>query len=78
MTSGHIPDGDDRPPLLAEFAEDLAFGRDDAQRYLGVIVGEAFERGQRRIKERQHERPQRPPTRQRPTDDRSDIEEPPP
>ena len=39
----HFANGDDRPPLLAEFAQDFALGGDDPQRNLGVVIREAFE-----------------------------------
>ena len=74
----HVANGDDRPPFLAEFAQDVALGRDDAQRNLGVVVGQAFERGKRRIKQRQHERAQQAPDEAKAEEDGPDVEEPPP
>jgi hypothetical protein len=49
-----IADGDDRAPLLAEFAEQIAFRRDDTERNLGLIVGQRLERRQCRPQERQY------------------------
>jgi len=43
---GHVLDGHDRPPLLAEFAEQVAVGRDHPQGDLGLIVGDLVERRQ--------------------------------
>ena len=51
-----IGDVDHGAPLLAEFAEQVAFGRDDPQRDLGLVIGQRFQRRQRRVEQRQHER----------------------
>ena len=48
-------DAHDRTPLLAEFAEQVAFRRHDPQRDLGLVIGQGVERGKRRPEERQHE-----------------------
>ena len=51
-------DPDDGPAFLAEFAEQLAFGGDNAQRNLRLVVGQRLEGRQRRLKEREDERPE--------------------
>ncbi len=70
----NVADVDDSAPLLAELAQQVAFGGHDPQRNLGPVVGQAFERGQRRIKERQHERAEQGPDRGEPKQDGPDVE----
>ena len=46
---GDVLDRDERAPLLAEFADQRAFGAVDPQRDLRLVVSEHFQRRQRRI-----------------------------
>ena len=73
-----VADAYDGPPLLAEFAQEVALGGNDPQGNLGLVVGQAFERRQRRIKERQHEGAQKGAHDPQPKQDGPDVEEPPP
>ncbi len=41
----HAADGDDSATLLAELADQSAFGAVHAQRYLGTVIGKRLERG---------------------------------
>jgi hypothetical protein len=71
-----ITDPDDGAPLLAELTDELTVGRDDAERDLGLVVGEGVERGERRPEQRQDERAEERPDDGEPQDDRPRIEEP--
>ena len=51
-------DGDDRAAFLAEFAQELAFGGNDAQRNFGLIVGQRLEGRKRRPQQGQYKRAQ--------------------
>jgi hypothetical protein len=51
-------DGHDGTSFFTEFAQKVAFGRNDAERHFRLIVGQRLERGQRGPKQRQHQRPQ--------------------
>ncbi len=70
--------GDHGAPLLPELTQDVALGRDDAQRYLGTVVREAFERGQGRAKQGQHEGAEQAANDAKAQQDGPDVEEPPP
>ncbi len=71
-----VADGDQGAPLLAEFPQEVAFGRNDPKRYLGLVVGQAFERREGRIKERQHEGTQQAANDRQPKQDGPDVKEP--
>ena len=45
----HGIDLDHRAPFLAEFADQQALAAVDAQRHLGLVIGENLERRQRRV-----------------------------
>ncbi len=66
----------DRSPFLAEFAQKVAFGRNDAQRDFGLVVGQGLERGQRRPQQGKDERPQQGADHAEAQDDRAQIEQP--
>ena len=53
-----FPDCYDGAPLLAEFAQQIAFGRDDPQRNLRLVVGQCLKRGKCRPQQGQHKRAQ--------------------
>ena len=77
MTSGTSRIVDDRPPLLAEFAQELALGRDDPQRNLGLVVGQASRaREAWATSNASTNAPSRAPTSAKAEDDGDDIEEP--
>ncbi len=72
----HLGDAHHCAPLLAELAEELALGGDDAQRDLRAVVGQRVERGQRRVEERQHERAQQAADHDQADRDGADVQEP--
>ncbi len=74
---GHFGDSHDRPALLPEFAQEVALGRDDPQGDLGLVVGQAFERWQGGIKQRQHEGDEQPADDRQAKQDGPDVEKPP-
>ncbi|MFO1302370.1 MAG: hypothetical protein U1F54_01490 [Burkholderiales bacterium] len=45
-------------PFLSKFAEEVAFGGNDAQGNFGLVVGKGFERRQRRPQKCQYKRSQ--------------------
>ena len=71
-----LPDADDRAPFLAEFAQEVAFRRDDAQGNLGLVVGQRLQRGQRGLQQRQDERAQQRADDRQAERYRSEIDDP--
>jgi len=71
-----LADGHDRPPFLAELAQDLAFGRHDAQRDLGLVVGQYLEGRQGGPQQRQHESAEQGPDDPESQGHRNEIERP--
>ena len=69
-------DRDDRPALLAEFAQELPFGRNHPQRDFRLVFGQRLERRQRRIEQRQDEGPEQGAHGRQAQQDRADVEQP--
>ena len=74
---GHFGDSHDRAALLPEFTQEIAFGRDDPKGDLGLVVGQAFERRQGGIKQRQHEGHEQAADHRQAKQDGPDVEKPP-
>ena len=73
---GDLADRHEGAPLLPEFPQEVAFGRNDPEGYLGLVVGQAFEGGEGRIKERQHEGAEETANDRQPKQDGPDVEKP--
>ena len=48
-----LPDGDDGAPFLPEFPQEIAFCRDDAEGYFGLVVGQDLQGWKRRPQQSQ-------------------------